>query len=73
MSSMWSILNQCVSEKFSQIFCMIELCLSAPYSTEIIERFFSFMKVVKSDWHSKLSEENIKALLRIKVEGPRIE
>ena len=48
---------------------MIQLCLSAPYSNEIVERFFSFIKVVKSDWRSKLSEENIKALPRIKVEG----
>ena len=48
---------------------MIQLCLSAPYSNEIAERFFSFIKVVKSDWRSKLSEENIKALPRIKVEG----
>ena len=48
---------------------MIQLCLSAPYSNEIVERFFSFIKVVKSDWRSKLSEENIKALPCMKVEG----
>ena len=30
------------------------------------------MKVVKSDWCSKLSEENINALLHTKV-GPEIE
>ena len=55
-SSMWSILYQCASEKFPHIFLMTQLCLSAPYSNEIMERFFSFMKVVKSDWCSKLSE-----------------
>ena len=49
---------------------MIELCLSAPYSNEIVERFFSFMKVVKSDLRSKLKEENIKTLVHIKVKGP---
>ena len=65
---MWSILYQCACEKV-HIFLMIQLCLSAPYSNEIAERFFSFIKVVKSDWRSKLSEENIKALPRIKVEG----
>ena len=31
------------------------------------------MKVVKSDWRSKLKEENIEAFLRIKVERPEIE
>ena len=30
------------------------------------------MKLVKSDWCSKLSGENIEALLHIKVEGPKI-
>ena len=72
-SSMRSILYQCTSEKFPYIFLMIELCLSAPYSNQILERFFSFMKVLKCDWHSKLSEENLGALLQIKVEGPEIE
>ena len=31
------------------------------------------MNVVKSDWCSKLKEDNTKAVLRIKVEGPKIE
>ena len=72
-SSMWSTLYQCTSEKFPCIFLMIELCLSAPYSNQILEKFFSFMKVLKCDWHSKLSEENIETLLHIKVEAPKIE
>ena len=72
-SSMWSILYQCASEKFPHIFLMIELCLSAPYSNQILKRFFSFMKFLKCDWRSKLSEESIEALLHIKVEGPKIE
>lgn len=52
---------------------MKELCLSAWYSNGNVERFLSFMKVVLSSWLSKLKEEIIKALLRIKVEGPEIE
>ena len=71
-SSMWSILYQCNSEKFPHIFLMIELCLSATHSNKIVERFFCLIKVVKSDWHSKL-KENIEALIHIKVEGPKIE
>ena len=38
-----------------------------------MDRFFSLMKVVKSDLHNKLNEESIKALLHIEVEGPKIE
>ena len=62
-SNMWSVLFQCASEKFPHIFLMIELCLSVPYPNELEERFFNFVKVVKIDWCSKLSEENMEALL----------
>ena len=31
------------------------------------------MKVVKSDWHNKLNEEYIDALLNMKIEGPKRE
>ena len=31
------------------------------------------MKLLKCDWRSKLSKENIEALLHIKVEGSEIE
>ena len=58
---------------FLHLFLAIEICLSAPYSNGIVERFFSFMKIVKSYCLCKLKEENIEALLHIKVEGPEIE
>ena len=69
---MWSILYQCASEKFPYTFLIIELCLFAPYSKEIVEQFFNFRKVKKSDWCSKLKKENMETLLCIKLEGPAI-
>ena len=30
------------------------------------------MKIVKTDWRSKLNESNLESLLRIKVEGPSL-
>ena len=48
------------------MFLVIELCLSTLRPNDIVKRFFSFVKVVKSNWHPKLSEENIEALLHIK-------
>ena len=51
---MWSILYQWASEKFPYTLLIIELRLFAPYSKEIVERFFNFRKVKKSDWCSKL-------------------
>ena len=65
-SNMWSVLYQCAGETLSQIFLVIELCLSTLHPNDIVNRFFSFVKVVKSNWHPKLSEENIEALLHIK-------
>lgn len=35
-------------------------------------KIFQLYKVVKSDWHSKLCEENIEALLHIKVDSPKV-
>ena len=70
---MWSTLYQWANEKFPYLFLMKELCLSAPYSNKIVQKLFSFMKVAKSDWRSKLKEENIEALLGIKVQGPEME
>ena len=52
---------------------MIKHCLSTTYPNDIVSRFFNFVKVVKNDWHRKSSEENIEALLHIKVEGLEIE
>ena len=52
---------------------MIKHCLSSSHPNDIVDRFFSFVKVMKNDWHRKSSEENIEALLHTKVEGPEIE
>lgn len=60
-SSVRSILCQCASEKFVHSFLMIEFYLPAPYCNENVLRFFSFTKVVKSHWCSKLKETNIEA------------
>ena len=49
---------------------LIELCWCAPFSNATLERFFSQMNVLKTDWRNRLSAENLSHLLRIKVEGP---
>ena len=36
----------------------------------MFERFFNYLKIVKTDWRSRLNERNIESLQRIKVEGP---
>ena len=54
------------------IFCFVELCLCALYSNAIVEHFSNYLKIVKTEWRCRLDEWNIKFLLRIKVEGPKL-
>ena len=67
---MWSMLHKSISLRFPDIFRFVELCLCAPYSNATVERFFNYLKTVKTDWRSRLNERNIESLLRIEVEGP---
>ena len=55
------------------ILLIIEICLCAPCSNASLERFFSQMRIVKTDWRNKLSEENLTNLLYIKTEGPTLQ
>ena len=72
-SDFWPMLRQINEhDRFKDIFLLSELCFCAPYSNATVERFFNYMKVVKSDWRSRLGEKNLEALLRIKVEGPTL-
>ena len=58
------------SKSWLNIFGVIEICICAPCSNATLERFFSQLRVVKSVWHNRLSEENLTHLLLIKVTGP---
>ena len=55
---------------FADIFEFIKLCFSIPFSNAKVERFFNFMKIIKTDWRSWLGEKNLTSLIRFKVEGP---
>ena len=70
---LWQFLASMRADKdWSNIFTMIELCICALCSNAELERFFSQMRVVKTDWCNRLSEENLTCLLRIKVAGPTL-
>ena len=49
---------------------VIKLCLCAPYADAIVERFFNYMKIVKTDRRSELNAKNLESLLCIRVEEP---
>ena len=68
---LWQYLYQLWDDKdWRNIFTLIELCMCSPCSNAALERFFSQMRVVKTNWRNRLNEENLTHLLRIKVAGP---
>ena len=70
---LWQLLYPYKMERgWSDIFLVAELCFCAPSSNASLERFFSQMRVVKTDWRNSLSEKNLTSLLRIKVAGPTL-
>ena len=68
---LWQYLYQLRDDKdWQNIFTLIELCMCSPCSNAALERFFSQMRMVKTDWRNCLNEENLTHLLCIKVAGP---
>ena len=72
---MWSILYDVKigNNSFADIFEFIKLCFCIPFSNAKVERFFNFMKIIKTDWRSRLGAKNLTSLIRIKVEGPNLD
>ena len=72
---MWSILYDVKknNNSFADIFELIKLCFCIPFSNAKLERFFNFMKIIKTDWRSRLGAKNLILLIRIKVEGPNLD
>ena len=57
---LWQVLHSStkLGGRFGKVFIIIELCLCAPYANAIVERFFNYMKLAKTDWRSKLNAAN---------------
>ena len=72
---MWSILYDVKKSdnSFADIFEFIKLCFCIPFSNAKVERFFNFMKIIKTDWRSRLGAKKLTSLIRIKVEGPNLD
>ena len=48
---------------------LIEICLCAPFSNAILERFFSQMNLIKTTLRNRLTNESLNSLLRIRISG----
>ena len=46
--------------------------MCTPCSNAALKRFFSQIRIVKTDWWNRLSEFNLTSFLRIKVAGPSL-
>lgn len=69
-SNIWSLLLTHYQVNFPNLAHLIEVLLLFPISNATVERGFSTMRRIKTDWRSRLNEETLDHLLRISTNGP---
>ena len=57
----------------NNIILLLELCLCTPLSNATLERFFSHLKVVKTQLRSELSAKTLNSITRIRMKGLSLE
>ena len=62
-----------LSDNYSNLRHVINILMIYPVSNATVERGFSTMRRIKSDWRNKLQEKTLECLMRISIEGPTIE
>ena len=69
--NLWSkiCLGNKEKESWHYIILLVELCLCTPFSNATLERFFSHLKVVKTEIRSILSSESLNSVMRIRMKG----
>ena len=68
-SKIWPLLLTQYQGKFPNLIHLIEILLLFPISNATVERGFSTMRRIKTDWRSRLNEETLNHLLRISSDG----
>ena len=71
-SSDWPSINKRHRDQYPNILNLIDIILTLPASTADCERGFNFMKMIKSDWRSKLRADRLTDLMRILLDSPDI-
>ena len=69
----WPGINRLLRPQCPDILSLVDLILTLPASTADCERGFSQMKLVKSDWRSRLSTTTLCDLLVVQLSSPSIE
>ncbi|XP_077862939.1 zinc finger protein 862-like [Saccoglossus kowalevskii] len=68
----WAQVNSALVDKCPNILALIDLVLSMPASSFEAERGFSLMKIIKTDWRSRLKDSTLSDLMMVKLESPEI-
>ena len=71
---MWYKLHVCPdSNRWANVLVLCELCFSLSFSNGTVERVFSALKLIKTDWRTRLHSDTLSDLLEIQVEGASLE
>ena len=68
---LWSTMTTS-GHAFTNVMKVLNILRIFPVSNAIIERCFSTMSVVKTDWRNRLGDKVVEHLVRIKKEGPSV-
>ncbi|KAK5851448.1 hypothetical protein PBY51_002242 [Eleginops maclovinus] len=69
----WPEINRFLRHQCPDILSLVDLILTLPASTADCERGFSQMKLVKSDWRSRLSTTSLCDLLVVQLSSPAVQ
>ena len=65
--------NDSIKAECENILHLIEILLIIPFTNAKVERMFSCMNRVKSDWRNRLNRDTLDDLLRISEDGPMLD
>ena len=68
-SDVWLVLAK-HQNQYPNLWLLIQILLLFPVSNAIVERGFSAMRRIKTDWRCSLKQETLDHLMRIAIEGP---
>ena len=71
----WKIVftNAIIIKECRKVLDIFELFLICPFTNAKLERMFSHMNCIKTDWRSSLSRDQLDVLLCISKDGPSLE
>ena len=72
-SLIWYIYRCYYNKRMQKRFRYFRTFLICPVTNSKLERLFSLMNRVKTDWRSSLSRDRLDVLLRISEDGPHLE